>query len=379
MKLDPRSVPSPCWVIDVVRLERNLERLAAVHERTGARLALALKGYAAFSTFDLCRRYLHGTAVSSVDEARLGKEDFGGTVHAYAPAYRDEEMPAWLDLASHLTFNSFAQWKRFRSLARRAAPHMSFGIRVNPEHSEVEPAIYDPCARYSRLGVTRAQFRAAELGGIDGFHLHACCGQGADVLGRVLAAFEARFGEWLVDRSWVNLGGGQRITADDYDLDELCDAITRFRARWDVEVWLEPGEAVALDAGVLVATVLDIVDNEKRTAILDTSAAAHMPDVLEMPYRPEIAGARKPGECRHDYRLGGLTCLAGDVIGDYSFEQPLAIGDRLVFRDMAHYTMVKTNTFNGVRLPSIALFDSRHGDVRVVREFDYHDFRSRLS
>ncbi len=344
-------------------------------------MLLALKGFALHAAAPLCARYLAGTAASSLHEARLGAEEFGGELHVYAPAYSDAEFPAILEIADHVSFNSFAQWRRFRGAVEATDGRVSPGLRVNPEHSEVEVALYDPCAPQSRLGIPRREFdfSADALGPIRGLHFHALCGQGADVLERALVAVEEGFGPALERVEWVNFGGGHHITRAGYDVERLCALISRFRERYGVDVYLEPGEAIGWETGVLVASVLDVVRNVIDIAILDTSATAHMPDVLEMPYRPEVRGAGRPGEKPYSYRLGGLTCLAGDVIGDYSFDEPLGVGDRVVFEDMIHYTMVKTTTFNGVRLPSIALFDPETDRLRVVREFDYDDYRRRLS
>ena len=378
MDIDVNAVPTPCYIVDEVALERNLDVLDSVQRRTGCKIVLALKGFAMFSVFHLIRRYLHGVTASSLDEARLGFEEFGGEVHVFAPAYKESEFGELLPIADHIVFNSFSQWSRFKPQVQAAGKRISCGIRVNPEHSEVRVSLYDPCAPFSRLGVTRENFEEDNLDGISGLHFHNLCELNADSLARTLSVFEEKFGEFLKRMQWVNFGGGHHITRKDYDVDLLCDAIADFRSRYPLEVYLEPGEAVALNTGVLAASVLDIVHNQMDVAILDVSAAAHMPDVLEMPYRPEIAGAGMPGEHPCTYRLGGLTCLAGDVIGDYSFQSPLTVGSRLIFLDMAHYTMVKNNTFNGVRLPSIAVRDGL-GRIRVVRTFGYEDYRNRLS
>jgi carboxynorspermidine decarboxylase len=378
MDIDLSALPTPCYLIDEAALERNLRVLDGVQQRTGCKILMALKGFAMFSVFPLIRQYLRGVAASSLDEARLGSEEFGGEVHVYAPAYKDSQFPELLGYSDHVVFNSFPQWLRFKPLVAALKPDVQCGIRVNPEHSEVKTAIYDPCGRFSRLGVTRREFRPDLLNGISGLHFHNLCELNADSLVRTLHAFETGFGEFLEGMRWVNFGGGHHITRPDYDIDLLCNAIEDFKHRYPLEIYLEPGEAIALNTGVLVASVLDVCHNEMDIAILDVSAAAHMPDVLEMPYRPEILGAGQAGEHPHLYRLGGLTCLAGDVIGDYSFPEPLAPGTRLVFTDMAHYTMVKNNTFNGVRLPSIAILD-RHRNIRLIREFSYEDYRSRLS
>jgi len=372
------SLPTPCYLIDEAALHRNLLVLDGVQQRTGCKILMALKGFAMFSVFPLIRQYLHGVAASSLDEARLGAEEFGKEVHVYAAAYKDSEFPELLRYCHHVVFNSFSQWLRFKPMVAELASHVRCGIRVNPEHSEVKTAIYDPCGRFSRLGVTRREFRPDLLGGITGLHFHNLCELNADSLVRTLDAFEDKFGEFLESMQWVNFGGGHHITRPDYDIDLLCSAIDNFKRRYALDIYLEPGEAIALNTGVLVASVLDIIRNEMDIAILDTSAAAHMPDVLEMPYRSEILGAGQPGEHRHLYRLGGLTCLAGDVIGDYSFPEPLEVGTKLIFMDMAHYTMVKNNTFNGVRLPSIAIIDADRR-ILLIREFGYQDYSCRLS
>jgi carboxynorspermidine decarboxylase len=380
--LDVSALETPCYVTDLGALEQNLARLAEVQRRAGCKVLLALKGFAQWSTFPLVRRYLAGATASSVHEARLAREELGGEVHAYAPAYTETELREMVTLADHVVFNSPGQWRRGRAIleeARRSGRALSAGLRCNPEHREVAVELYDPAAPRSRLGTTRTNLDAGDVEGLDGLHFHTLCELGADALERTLAAFEARFGDLIPGRRWVNFGGGHHITRPDYDVDLLIRLVVDFRRRWGVEVYLEPGEAIALGTGVLVASVLDVFDNDMPIAILDTSATAHMPDVLEMPYRPVILGAGDPGARPHTYRLGGLTCLSGDVIGDYSFDRPLAIGDKLVFLDMAHYTMVKNTTFNGVRLPSIALHDPATRRISVVRRFGYRDYRDRLS
>ena len=375
---DLTTVPTPCYVVDEPSLVRNLEILDSVQERTGCKIIMALKGFAMFGVFPLIRQHLWGVTASSLHEARLGYEEFGKEVHVYAPAYKETEFEELLTYSNHIVFNSFSQWIRFKPFLTKAKPQVSCGIRVNPEHSEVKVALYDPCAPFSRLGVTRKNFREDDLEGITGLHFHTLCELNADSLARTLKAFEDKFGEFMPRLKWINFGGGHHITRPDYDVDLLCELIADFKKRYPVEVYLEPGEAVVLNAGVLVASVLDVLHNERDLAILDASAAAHTPDVLEMPYRPEIEGAGINGEYAYNYRLGGLTCLAGDVFGDYSFPEPLQVGSRLIFTDMAHYTMVKNNTFNGVGLPSIAIRDA-HGQIRVLRQFGYEDYRNRLS
>ncbi len=375
LTLDVSAVETPAYVVDVGKLEDNLRLLGDVQARAECKILLALKGFAMWKTFPLVGKYLAGIAASSVAEARLGREELGKEVHAYAPAWDDASFAEIADLADHVVFNSFSQWRRFRGRMGK----LRAGIRINPEHSEVATKLYDPCAPGSRLGVTRERFEDDELEGITGLHFHTLCELGSDALERTLAAVERKFDGPLRRVTWVNFGGGHHVTRPDYDVERLVRVVREFRERRGVEVYLEPGEAIALHTGVLVTSVLDVVDNGVKIAILDTSATAHMPDVLEMPYRPAIRGAGEPGEKAHTYRLGGLTCLAGDVVGDYSFDRPLSVGDKLVFGDMAHYSMVKNTTFNGVRLPSIATHDPATGRIEVVRRFGYEDYKSRLS
>jgi carboxynorspermidine decarboxylase len=331
-----------------------------------------------FALYPLIGEYLQGTTASSLFEARLGREEMGGEVHIYAPAYREKEFLQILAVCDHIVFNSFAQWDKYKEQVRSSGRKPSCGIRVNPEYSEIETDLYNPCFAHSRLGITLKQFRAGDLEGIDGLHFHTMCEQNSDVLERTLQAVEEKFGAYIPRMKWVNFGGGHHITRPDYDLQTLIRCVQSFQERYGVQVYLEPGEAVALNAGYLVTKVLDIVHNGMDIAILDTSAACHMPDVLEMPYRPPLVGSGEAGEYAHPYRLAGPTCLAGDVIGDYSFPAPLRPGDTLVFSDMAIYTMVKNNTFNGIPLPAIALWSKKEG-IRLVREFGYEDFKGRLS
>jgi carboxynorspermidine decarboxylase len=373
-----RLSPSPAYVVHLGVLRRNLGVLDAVQQRTDAKILLALKGFAMFPVFPLIRRHLHGVCASGPHEARLGREEFGGEVHTYAPAFKAADIDDLLLTTDHLVFNSFAQWRLWRNRVRTAPRAIACGLRVNPEVSTGKVALYDPCAPRSRLGIRRADFHADELTGISGLHFHALCEQNSDDLEKTLAGFERNFGEFLPRMQWLNFGGGHHITRLDYDIDRLCRLIEHFRDTYKLQIYLEPGEAIALGAGVLVATVLDIVDNGMPIAILDTSATAHMPDVLEMPYRPEIVDGADPGVKAWTCRLGGMTCLAGDVIGDWSFDRPLAPGDRLVFRDMAHYTMVKNTTFNGVQLPCIATYEPDDDSLTVVRSFGYADYRNRL-
>lgn len=381
---DVAAVETPAYVVDLGLLKRNLEKLAAVQEASGAKILLALKGFSMFSTFPLVRQYLHGCCSSGLHEALLGHEEFGKELHVYAPAFKEAEMAQIIPIAHHISFNSPAQWRRFRPMieaARAAGLHApSPGLRVNPEHSEVEVSLYDPGSPECRLGTLAATLENEDLAGLEGLHFHALCEQDSDVLERTLAAVEARFPKLLAQVQWVNMGGGHHITRKDYDVERLIRVVKSFRERWGKEVYLEPGEAVALNTGYLVASVMDIVPTQGLpTAILDTSATAHMPDTLEMPYRPHIIGTDLPGVLPHTYRLGGMTCLAGDVVNEYSFPQPLEIGQKVVFTDMAHYTMVKTSTFNGVPHPDIDLYDPATGELRVVRRFGYADFKNKLS
>lgn len=381
-------VPSPCFVIDKTAVEDNLKILNRVQRESGAKILAALKAFSCWNLAPLFRRYLSGTCASGLHEARLGKEEFGGEVHCFSAAYKESDLTEILKVADHVIFNSFSQWSRFKSLAltaQRQRPELQFGIRINPEHSEGKVELYDPCAPCSRMGVTLAQFEQALsddpaiLDGISGLHFHTLCQQDLPPLQRTLIAIEKKFGKYFSKIKWINFGGGHHISREDYQVDELIELIKSFRARHQLQVYLEPGEAVALRSGVLVAEVLDITWNGLAQAILDTSATCHMPDLLEMPYRAEVLGAGMPDKFAHTYRLGGMTCLAGDVIGDYSFRKPLAVGQRLMFDDMAHYTMVKTTTFNGINLPAIAIWDSRTDELEIIREFGYADFKNRLS
>ena len=388
--------PTPAFVVDEAALERNLAILDAVKRRTGCRVLLALKAFSMFSVFPRMRRVLDGCCASSVHEARLGRETFGGEVHAFAAAFSEADMREIAALADHVTLNSFAQLRLFQRIAAESGRAVTCGLRINPEHSEGAAEIYDPCAPRSRLGVRRAAFAGEALHGVTGLHAHTLCEQDAAPFARTLAAIELRFGDLLPHLSWINFGGGHHITRPGYDLDLLCGTLAAFRAHHpNIEtVYLEPGEACALNAGTLAATVLDVVENGMPIAILDASCACHMPDVMEMPYRPRVfrdaawLGQAEPGPAAdrgcdpgvkaHTVRLAGATCLAGDIIGDWSFDTPLRPGDRVVFEDMAHYTMVKTNTFNGIRLPAIML-RGPDGALRTVRAFGYQDFKSRLS
>ena len=367
---------TPIFIVDEERIRKNCEVLASVKERTGCKILLALKGFAMWPLFPMIGTYLDGVCASSPWEARLGREEFGGEVHACAAAHSEADFAELLTLCDEIDFNSFKQFKKFQPLGLNGT---QFGLRINPECSTQDPAhaLYDPCAPKSRLGIRRKDFEFQSLEGISGLHFHTLCEQNADDLEPTLKAVEGQFGEFLPQMEWVNFGGGHHITRADYDTDLLCKLINDFKVRYGVQVILEPGEAVALNAGVLVASVLDIIDNEGAIAILDISCTCHMPDVLEMPYRAKVEGAGLPDEKTHSYKLAGLSCLAGDVIGDYSFDEPLKVGDQVVFQDMAHYSMVKTTFFNGIQHPAIAI--QRGREIEVVREFGYLDYKGRLS
>ena len=382
-RFDPARVATPAFVIDEGLLADNLTVLGRVKARTGCRILLALKCFAMYRVFPQLAEVLDGVCCSSPHEARLGREEFGREVHSFAAAYSAADIEDLALTSDHLVFNSFAQKDRFMPLARQRAAaagrRLEFGLRINPEHSEGAVPLYDPCAPGSRLGIRRADFRTDRLDGISGLHWHNLCEQDADCLERTVAAVEHAFGDVLPRMAYVNFGGGHHITRPGYDLDLLVQIVNRFRERWGVQVYLEPGEAVALNAGYLVATVLDVVNADLPVAVIDASVPAHMPDVLEMPYRPHVIGAGEPGEKGWTCRIGGLSCLAGDVAGEYSFDRPLVAGERLVFTDMAIYTMVKTNTFNGVQLPAIVLYHPDEDRLETVRRFGYEDFKTRLS
>ena len=381
-KFDSNRVPSPCFVIDEIAVEANLKILARVQQESGAKILLALKAFSMFSLAPLINRYLSGVCASGLHEARLGAEEFNGEVHTFSAAFKESELNEILTLSDHVVFNSFNQWQRFQPIlqaSRKQYPNIQFGLRVNPMHSEGAAAIYDPCAPGSRLGIPHGEFLGQSLAGISGIHFHTLCEQGFEPLARTLDVIERQFSEVLPTLDWVNFGGGHHITSQEYDVDALIARIQAFQQKYGLQVYLEPGEAIAIHTGVLISEVLDLIKNEEEIAILDTSATCHMPDTIEMPYRAEIFGAAEKGKKTFDYRLGGQTCLAGDVMGDYSFAHPLKVGQRLVFDDMSHYTMVKTTTFNGIGLPSIMLWNSKSDELKEIRKFGYNDFRNRLS
>ena len=376
--IDISSLPTPSYIVDERLLIKNLEKLKSIIDRTGCRILLAQKGFSMFYFYPLIKKYLNGTTASSLYEARLGFEEMGNETHIFNPSYREDEIDEILSMVDHIVFNSFNQWSKYKNLVKSHERTISCGLRVNPEYSSVETEIYNPTGKFSRFGVTKVNFREDELDDIDGLHFHALCEQNSDALEATLVAFEEKFGQYLHGMKWVNFGGGHHITRDDYDVEKLINCINHIKNKYNVEVYLEPGEAVALNTGFLVTEVLDTIYNEMDILLVDTSAACHMPDVIEMPYRPFIINSGMPNEKTYTYKLGGPTCLAGDVIGDYSFDNPINIGDKLIFTDMAHYSMVKNNTFNGINLPAIAVYTEKDG-VKVIRSFKYEDFRNRLS
>ncbi len=376
-EIDYSVIKGPAYVVDERLLEKNLQLLRRVMDETGCRILLAQKGFSMFALYPLIGRYLAGTTASSLHEARLGREEMGGETHIFSPAYNPQEIEEIAALCDHIVFNSLTQWLKFKD----KVSGRSCGIRMNPEYAEVEHEIYNPCCKGSRLGSTIEEFEAVlkevpdALDGVEGLHFHVMCEQNSDTLERVLDRVEAKFGRYMSRMKWINFGGGHHITRSDYDVGLLVKCIKRIRDRYKVQVYLEPGEAVALNTGFMVAHVMDV---KGSAAIIDASAACHMPDVLEMPYRPEIIGAGEPKEKAFTYRLGGNTCLAGDIIGDYSFDRELKEGDTLIFTDMAHYSMVKNNTFNGIALPSIWSYNEKKG-LYLVKAFGYEDFKGRLS
>lgn len=372
------DLPSPCYVCDEALLEENLKVLQRIQNESGCKIILALKGFAMHATFDLVGQYLHGCTASGLHEATLAREVMNKEVHTYSPAYKEDEIDEIASISDHLVFNSPAQHKRFFKRVKAINPDIEVSLRINPECSTAPVALYDPCGIHSRLGTTKANFDETILNDLDALNFHALCEQNVDALEKVLEAFEARFGEYIPQVKMINFGGGHHITRKDYDVERLIEVIKAFKKRYGVEVYLEPGEAVGWQVGYLSATVLDIVDNGMKIAILDTSAEAHMPDTLAMPYRAEVREAGEAGEKPYLYRLAGNTCLAGDVMGDYSFEQPLKIGQRIIFEDQIHYTFVKSTTFNGIKLPALVI-KRRDGSIDVVKSFGYEEYKRRLS
>lgn len=372
------DLATPCYLMDHAAFQRNGLILKDVQDLTGAHILLAQKAFACFNLYPTLRNYLAGTTASGLHEARLGAEEFGGEVHVFSPAYTPAEMTELVKISDHIVFNSLSQWTRYREEVLTAKKQISPGLRINPEYAESVAEIYNPCAPGSRFGVLASQLKGVDLDGIDGLHFHTLCEQGSDALERTLKHVVAKFDHYLKRLKWLNMGGGHLITTPGYDIKRLVRIIGEFQTRYpQLTIYLEPGEAISTGTGVLVGRVIDLVENGMDVAVLDVSATAHMPDVLEMPYRPGLENAGEPGEKTHTYRLGAPTCLAGDVIGDYSFDEPLKIGDQLVFHDMAHYTMVKNTTFNGVRLPDIAIL-KEDGEIETVRQFTYEDYKMRL-
>ena len=371
------DIPSPCYVCDEAKLEQNLQLMQHVQNKAGVDIILALKGFSMWSTFPLVKQYLKGATASAVWEAKLANYEMGGEVHCYSPAYKQKDMDQLLDLVHHLSFNSMNQWNKFKEQVMQST--VSAGLRVNPENQEADTPLYDPCAPGSRLGILASQLEGQDLTGIDGFHVHNLCECDSFATERTLHAIEKKFAKYLPTLKWLNLGGGHLMTKEGYDVEHLINALTVFKAKYpNLRIIMEPGSAVAWQAGPLVCEVVDIVENEQKILILDISATAHMPDVLEMPYRPKITGAGMPNEKAFTYKIGGNSCLAGDVIEEYSFDNEVKPGDRLIFEDMMHYTMVKTTFFNGVEHPGIGIL-RKDGSFDLVKEFTYEEFKARLS
>lgn len=376
MDLNSKKQLSPCFVCEEEKLEKNLIILDKIQKDANITILLALKGFALYSTFDLCKKYLKGCCASGLNEAKLAIEEFGGEVHTYSPAFKPDEFEEITNISNHIIFNSFSQFDHYHTLIK---PHNSIGLRINPECSTVDVDLYNPCGVHSRLGITKKEFRDILPSQIDGFHFHALCEQNVDALAQVLEKFEQNFHHFFKDLQWINFGGGHHITREDYDRDGLIILLKGFKSRYPhLKIYLEPGEAIGWKTGYLKSTVLDIVNNGMQIAILDTSAECHMPDTLAMPYRADVRDADIAYKKKYTYKLSGNTCLAGDIIGDYSFDFPLNIGDTIIFEDMIHYTMVKTTTFNGINLPSIAI-KKKNGDVVTIRNYDYTSYKERLS
>jgi carboxynorspermidine decarboxylase len=377
-KLDLTHLPSPCWLLDESKLINNVKLLNYVKKQSGAKILLALKGYALWKSFPMIQPYLDGCCASGLYESKLAHEFFGKEVHTYSPAFMKEDIEEIASISHHMVFNTTSQFKLFATRAKKINPTISLGLRINPEYSQSPNAMYDPCGLYSRLGTTFSNLDAEMLKDCDGLHFHALCEQDSDALEVVLQKFEEKFSAYIPAMKWINFGGGHHITRKDYDVEKLITLIKNFKDKYGVEVYLEPGEAIGWETGVLVSTVLDIVHNGIDIAILDTSAEAHMPDSIIMPYRIDVRDAGQVNEKAFNYRLSGNTCLAGDIMGDYSFDYPLKIGDKIIFEDQMHYTMVKATTFNGIKLPCIYI-QKIDGSLEEVRKFNYEDFKNRLS
>jgi carboxynorspermidine decarboxylase len=373
------KIPSPSYVIDEERFRQNLSLIRHVSEESEAEIILAFKGFAMWGVFGILKEYVSGAAASSLSEARLCFEEIGAKAHTYCPAYRESEFAEILRCSSHITFNSLAQYRRFYPSLKKSSTQISAGLRINPEFSEISHGLYNPCSPGSRLGVTAAELKGGLPEGIEGLHFHVLFENDSYVLEKVLSVVESKFGKLLPYLKWINMGGGHIMTRKDYNTDHLIKILRRFRKKWGINIILEPGSAFAWETGELVATVEDIVENSGiRTAILDVSFTAHMPDCLEMPYKPKVIGASDPVPDQPAYRLGGNSCLSGDFMGDWSFEKELRVGDRVIFWDMIHYTMVKTSTFNGVQHPSIGIW-TKDGKFKLLKKFSYEDYKGRLS
>ncbi len=374
---DLTKIKTPCYILDEKKLVKNLKILQRVEKNTGCKILLAQKAFSMFSVYPLISKYISGTACSGLYEAKLGFEYMGKENHVFSAAYREEEIDEIIDCCGHIIFNSFSQLDKYRNKVLKKGKKI--GLRVNPEFSTQEGhEIYDPCSPQSRLGIRLKNFQSNNLNGVSGLHFHTLCEQNSDDLEKTLEVIEEKFGKYLYDMQWINFGGGHHITREDYDIEKLEKCIKHMQEKYNLEVFLEPGEAIPLNAGYLVTKVLDITKNDMTTAILDTSAACHMPDVLEMPYRPPLFNSGKKDEKKYNYRLGSQTCLSGDMIGEYSFDEPLKVDDYLIFEDMVIYSMVKNNTFNGMPLPSIAILHDTN-NIEVIKEFGYNDFKERLS
>jgi carboxynorspermidine decarboxylase len=378
-----QEINTPAYICEEKLLEKNLKVLDHVQKESGAKIILALKGFAMWSTFELVSRYLKGCTASGLYEAKLAREEFckydeNAEVHTYSPAFKEDEIDAIAKISDHIVFNSPSQFKRFASRVKQVNPEIEISLRLNPEVSSSPVDIYNPCGLYSRLGTTLKNFDPSIVSELDGLNFHALCEQDVDALEEVLVTFEEKFSKYFTNLKYINFGGGHHITKKGYDVEKLIQIIKNFKSKYDVDVYLEPGEAVGWETGYLVATVLDTFNNGMQVAILDTSAEAHMPDTLAMPYRAEVRGAGLAGEKAYTYRLGGNTCLAGDIMGDYSFDEPLRVGDKVIFEDQIHYTFVKNTTFNGIKLPSLMIKRS-NGEYELIKEFGYEDYKKRLS
>lgn len=380
MAIDIQQIPSPCYVLDEHLFRKNLSLIKSVKERAGVNIILAFKAFSMWRAFPIVREYIPYSTASSIHEARLAFEEMGSLAHTYSPAYTEKEFPTILKYSSHITFNSFSQFERFLPMVKEQERKVSLGIRINPEYSEVTTDLYNPSAPGSRMGVVASQMPKELPPEVEGIHFHTLCENNSYTLEKTLAAIEQKFGHYLKQVKWLNMGGGHLMTSKEYNVDHLVELLKQFKVKWDLEIIMEPGSAFAWDTGVLVSEVVDLVENNGiKTAILDVSFTAHMPDCLEMPYKPRIRGAhQEPVEGKPTYRMGGNSCLSGDFMGDWSFNQPLQIGDKIVFEDMIHYTLVKTTMFNGVPHPSIGIWNDATG-LEIVRKFGYEDYKGRMS